>query len=342
MRYRDYLIRRVLYTIPALVGLSILIFVIARVLPGDPARLALGPEASAQAVQKLRHDMGLDQPLYRQYLRYIGGLAQGSFGMSLYTDRDVGRDLAAFFPATLELTTVAMIISILVGIFLGMLTAVRQDGWEDHTGRIVALSGVSMPRFWIGILFQLVFAFNLGLLPITGRLDPNITPPETITGLYLVDSLLTLNWPVFRDALSHIIMPAVVLALSPTAQIMRLVRASAIEQLRKPYILAARANGMPEILLVYKYVLKNAFISALTIIGLLYGYFLGGAFVVETVFSWPGMARYGVRALLFKDFNAVVGVTLVVGLAYAVINVVVDVLYGYVDPRIRLGYERNA
>lgn len=341
MRYRDFLIRRILYTIPALIGLSILIFVIARVLPGDPARLALGPEASEEMVQKLRQDMGLDQPLYVQYLRYVQGLARGQFGQSLYTHRDVGRDLVAYFPATFELTTVAMLISVLAGITLGMITAVKQDRWEDHSGRIVALSGVSMPRFWIGILFQLVFAFHLGLLPITGRLSPDVTPPAAITRLYLVDSLLTFNWPAFKDALAHIIMPAIVLALSPTAQIMRLVRASAIEQLRRPYILAARANGMPEALLIYKYVLKNAFISALTIIGLLYGFFLGGAFVVETVFSWPGMARYGVRALLFKDFNAVVGVTLVVGAAYAIINVVVDVLYGYIDPRIRLGYERR-
>ncbi|MFQ5855889.1 MAG: ABC transporter permease [Anaerolineae bacterium] len=342
MRYHDFLIRRVLYTIPALVGLSILIFIIARVLPGDPARLALGPEAGKEAVQQLRREMGLDRPLHEQYVRYVQGLAHGRFGRSLYTHRDVGRDLADFFPATFELTTAAMLISIVAGVSLGMITAVKQDKWEDHGGRIVALSGVSMPRFWIGILFQLVFAFHLDLLPITGRLSPSVQPPSHITGLLLVDSLLAFNGPAFKDALAHIIMPAVVLALSPTAQIMRLVRASAIEQLRKPYILAARANGMPEMLLIYKYVLKNAFISALTIIGLLYGFFLGGAFVVEFVFSWPGMARYGVQALLFKDFNAIVGVTLVVGTAYAVINVIVDVLYGYVDPRIRLGHERSA
>lgn len=253
----------------------------------------------------------------------------------------MGVDLRTFFPATFELVTAAMVISIVLGVSLGMVTALRHDRWVDHVGRVVALSGVSMPRFWIGILLQLVVAFHLGLLPITGQLSPSLVPPPQITGLYLIDSAITGDWRVFWDALAHLILPATTLALSPIAQIMRLVRASAIEQLRKPYIMAARANGMPESLLVYKYVLKNAFIAALTIIGLVYGFFLGGAFVVEIVFSWPGMARYGVRALLFKDFNAVVGVTLVVGLAYAFINVVVDVLYGYVDPRIRLGYERR-
>lgn len=341
MRYRAFLTRRILYTIPALIGLSILIFVIARVLPGDPARLALGPEASQAMVAQLREEMGLDRPLHEQYIRYLRGLGQGEFGLSLLTRRDVGGDLRVFFPATLELVTAAMVISVVLGVALGMVTALRQDRWADHVGRIVGLSGVSMPRFWIGILFQLVLAFHLGLLPITGRLSPDLLPPRQITGLYLMDSAITGNWAVFGDALRHLVLPATTLALSPIAQIMRLVRASAIEQLRKPYILAARANGMPESLLVYKYVLKNSFIATLTIIGLIYGFFLGGAFVVETVFSWPGMARYGVRALLFKDFNAVVGVTLVVGLAYAVINVLVDVLYGYIDPRIRLGYERR-
>ncbi len=339
MRYRDFLLRRLLYTIPALIGLSMLIFAIARVMPGDPARLALGPEATEEQVQTLRDRLGLNLPIHIQYIHYMTGVFQGELGESLYTDRDVLVDLIEYFPATLELTTMAMIFSVLVGVPLGIVSAMRKDQWEDHTSRVFALSGVSMPRFWIGILFQLVLAYHLGLLPITGRLASNLSSPSKITGLFVLDSILTGDWMVLGNALTHIIMPALTLSLSPIAQIMRVVRASMIEQMRKDHILTARANGMPENLLVWRYMLKNAFIAALTIIGLLYGFFLGGAFVVETVFSWPGMARYGVRAFIYKDFNAIIGVVLVIALAYAIINIVVDIAYGLLDPRIRLGAE---
>jgi peptide/nickel transport system permease protein len=339
MRYRDYLIRRLLYTLPALIGLSMLIFAIARVMPGDPARLALGPEASEEQVQKLREELGLNWPIHTQYLHYMLGVFRGKLGASLYTHRDVVVDLGDYFPATFELVTVAMILAVVVGIPLGILSAIRQDRWVDHTTRVFALSGVSMPRFWIGILFQLILAYHLGLLPTTGRIAPDLSPPTHITGLYLIDSLITGNFVAFKSTLAHLVMPAVTLSLSPIAQLMRVVRASMIEQMRKGYILTARANGMPENLLVYKYMLKNAFIAALTIIGLLYGFFLGGAFVVETVFSWPGMARYGVRAFIYKDFNAIIGVVLVIAVAYAIINIVVDIAYGLLDPRIRLGAE---
>jgi len=341
VRYRDYLVRRLLTTIPAFIGLSILIFVIARVMPGDPARLALGPEASKAQVEQLRHEMGLDLPLHEQYIRFVGGVFQGKLGRSLYTYRDVAEDLAAYLPATLELTSVAMLLAVLMGVPLGVITAMRKDKWEDHLGRIYAFSGVSMPRFWIGILLQLLLAYRLGWLPTTGRFESNVPTPVEITGFYLVDSLLSADWAAFGISLKYLILPSFVLALSPAAQIMRVVRASMVEQVRKGYVLNAVANGMPQNLLVYKYTLKNAFIAAITIIGLLYGFFLAGAFVVESVFAWPGMGRYGVRALIFKDFNAVVGVTLVVGLAYAIINFIIDVLYGYLDPRIRLGYKER-
>ncbi len=341
MRYRDYLARRLLTIIPAFIGLSILIFVIARVIPGDAARLALGPEATKDQVEQLRHEMGLDLPLHIQYIRYVEEVFHGKLGRSLYTHRDVAEDLAAYLPATLELTTVAMLLAVLVGVPLGVITAMRKDKWEDHGGRLYALSGVSIPRFWIGILLQLILAYRLGWLPTTGRFDGNLPPPAQITGFYLVDSLVSANWTALGITVRYLILPSFVLALSPIAQIMRVVRACMIEQVRKGYVLNAMANGMPQNLLVYKYMLKNAFIATLTIIGLLYGFFLAGAFVVESVFSWPGMARYGVRALIYKDFNAVVGVTLAVGLAYAIINFVIDVLYGYLDPRIRLGYKER-
>ncbi|MDR7426315.1 MAG: ABC transporter permease [Armatimonadota bacterium] len=332
MSFGTYLLRRLLHIIPALVGLSILIFVLSRVIPGDPARLALGPDATAEQVEQLRREMGLDRPLVAQYVRYVGGLFRGDFGFSLRTRRNVAQDIREFLPATVELTTVAMIIAVGVGMPLGVLAAVHKDRTADHISRLLALGGVALPRFWVAILLQLLFAYYLGILPTIGR---GPAPPVRITGLFLVDSLLALNLPAFLAALKHLILPAVALSLGSLAQIARLVRANMIEEMRRDYALAARSYGLPERVIIFKYVLKNAFSSALTVIGLSYGFLLGNAFLVETVFAWPGLAFYGVDSLLFKDLNAVVGVTIVVGVAFALVNLLVDVAYGYLDPRIR-------
>jgi peptide/nickel transport system permease protein len=329
-----YLLRRVAYMVLVLFGISLLIFFLARVIPGDPARLALGPEAPEEHVEHLRRLLGLDQPLYVQYYRFVKGLFQGKLGISLITRRDVSKDLLERFPATFELVSVAMLIAVLGGVPLGVISALHKDKIIDYFSRIFAFAGVSFPRFWIGIMLQLTLAYTLGLLPIAGRISTD--PPSHITGLYLVDSLLTRNFPAFLDSLKHILLPAITLSLSPLAQITRLIRANMIEQLRKDYTIVARTIGMPENLNVYKYMLKNAFTSTLTLIGLITVWMLGYAFLVEQVFAWPGMARYGVNSVLRKDFNAVVGVTLVIGLGYVVINFIVDLLYGYLDPRIRL------
>lgn len=317
-----------------LFGISILIFFLARVMPGDPARLALGPEASQKQVKNLRHELGLDQPLYIQYYTFLKNLLKGKLGRSLITKRDVSKDLIQRFPATFELVIISMSIAILGGIPLGIFSALNKDKVIDHSSRLFAFAGVSFPRFWIGIMFQIAIAYTLNLLPIAGRISGE--PPAHITGLYLLDSLLTGNWQAFGDSLTHILLPAVTLSLSPLAQITRLIRANMVEQLRKDYTLVSRTMGMPENLNIYKYMLKNAFSATLTVIGLLIGWMLGNAFLVEKVFAWPGIARYGVNSVLRKDFNAVVGVTLVVGLGYVVINFIVDLLYGYLDPRIRL------
>ena len=317
-----------------LVGISLLIFFLARVMPGDPARLALGPEATKEQVKALRHKLGLDQPLYTQYYVFLKGLFKGELGMSLVTKRDVSKDLIQRLPATLELVVAALTIAVLGGIPLGILSALHKDRTIDQLSRIFAFAGVSFPRFWIGIMFQISLAYTLGLLPITGRISGD--PPAHISGLYLLDSLLTKDFPAFIDSLKHILLPAITLSLSPLAQITRLIRASMIEQLRKDYTVVSRIIGMPENLNIYKYMLKNAFTATLTVIGLLFGWLIGNAFVVEQVFSWPGMARYGVNSVLRSDFNAVVGVTLVVGVGYVLINFIVDLLYGYLDPRIRL------
>jgi peptide/nickel transport system permease protein len=329
-----YSVKRLAYMVLVLFGISLLIFFLARVMPGDPARLALGPEATQEQVQALRHRLGLDQPLYTQYYVFVKGLLKGELGMSLVTKRDVSKDLIQRLPATLELVVAAMAIAVLAGIPLGVLSALHKDRTIDQLSRIFAFAGVSLPRFWIGIMFQIAFAYSLGLLPITGRITGD--PPAHITGLYLLDSLLTRDFPAFMDSFKHILLPSITLSLSPLAQITRLIRASMIEQLRKDYTVVSRIIGMPENLNIYKYMLKNAFTATLTVIGLLFGWMIGNAFVVEQVFSWPGMARYGVNSVLRNDFNAVVGVTLVIGVGYVFINFIVDLLYGYLDPRIRL------
>lgn len=317
-----------------MVGLSILIFFLARIMPGDPVWLLVPEGTPVEEVQRIRHELGLDQPLHIQYLQYIKGIFQGRFGLSFLSKRDVAQDLAERIPATFELVLVGMLLAILFGVPLGVASALHKDRGIDHFTRIFAFSGVSLPRFWVGIMFQLAFAYALRWLPLLGRIGGE--PPQHITGLYLLDSSLTLNWPAFWDSLQHILLPAIALALSPMAQIMRITRASMIDEQWKDYTTVSRVLGMPRNLLIWKYMLKNAFTSTLTVIGLLFGWFLAGAFVVETVFAWPGMARYGAQAVIYKDFNAVIGVTLVVGAAYVLANLIVDILYGWLDPRIRL------
>ncbi len=332
MNFRTYLLRRTLHLVPVLLGLSVLIFIVSRVIPGDPVRLALGTEATEDQVQQLRRQTGLDRPLLVQYVMYMAGVLRGDFGYSLRTHRNVTKDLVDFFPATLELTTVAMAIAVVIGVPLGILAAVRKDQGADHLSRVLALAGVALPRFWLAILMQLAFAYHFRLLPTIGR---GPAPPTQVTGLYLVDSLLGLDLPAFWLSLKHLAMPAVALSVGTLAQVMRLIRAGMIEEMRRDYALAARSYGLPPNLIIYKYLLKNAFTATLTILGLSYGFLLGNAFLVETVFAWPGLAFYGVDALRFKDFNGVIAVTLTVGAAYAVVNLITDILYGYFDPRIR-------
>lgn len=334
MGYRDYLIKRGLSTVPMFVGLSMLIFTLARVIPGRPARLALGPRASDEAVQELRGQMGLDEPLWGQYIDYMSGLVRGDLGQSLITNRNVATDLVDYFPATFELTTLAMLIAIVVGVPLGVVAGKNKDKWPDNASRLFSFFNVSLPPFWAGILLQLAIAFQLGLLPATGRIgDVNPMPVET-TGLLLVDSALALNGAAFVSAAQHLILPAITLSLAPVADIARMTRSSFIEEYEKDYVEGLRTHGIPDRLIAYKYVLRKSFASTLTIIGLDYGFLLGSAFVVEIVFSWPGMASYGVEAILQKDINAMVGVTLVVGAAFLLVNFVVDVLYGFFDPRV--------
>jgi len=335
--FRSYVITKTLMFSGIIIGISVLMFVLARALPGDPARLALGPNATQQQVEDLRRIWGLDQPIYIQYFSFIKGFVVGNWGISIRTRNDVFYDVSRLVPATLELTIVSMIFSILVGVPLGVVSATKKDKWEDHAGRILSLAGVSLPQFWTGIILQVVLASWLALFPIQGRLDPTMTLPARITGMYILDSLLTGNWPVFWNAWWHVLLPAFVLSFPQIANISRLTRTSMIDQVGKDYITLLSAYGLPKAIVQYKYMLKNAFNATLTIIALSFGYSLAAAVVVEAVFAWPGMGLYLVTSIVWKDLNAITGSVLVVGIAIVIATLVLEVLRGYLDPRIRFG-----
>jgi len=339
MKFSQFLIRRLLYSILVLLGLSILIFIIARILPGDPARLALGPFASKEQVEHLRHYMGMDKSLPLQYWNYIRGLFHGDLGLSFQTRRNVALDITHYLPATVELITMAILWVFVIGVPLGVLSARYKDGWLDNTSRVIAFVGVSVPPFVVGLIGQLVFSYVLGILPTTGRLALLTPKPPTITGLLLLDSLIAGNFDTFGDALKHILLPSFAVAMTGIGQITRITRSAMIDVSSKDYIEAARAFGIPDRYVTFKYMLKPSFIAPMTILGLSFASQLGNAFLVETVFAWPGIAKYGIRAILRKDFNAIMGVVLIIGLAFVMVNFIVDVLAGYIDPRIRIQEE---
>lgn len=336
MEYLFFIVRRLLWSIVVLIGLSIVIFVIARIVPGDPARIALGPLATQEQVVKLRQEMGLDEPVYVQYWRYISGLVRGDFGQSLLTQRPVTRDLRTAFPATLELVLVTIVLAIAIGIPTGVMAARYKDTAIDNVGRIVSLFGVVTPSFFIALLLQLLVGYYLQVLPVQGRLDPSIRFVPDATGMVIVDAVLAGQFRVFGDALRHLLLPSLALAAASIGQIARLTRSSMIDVSRKDYIEATRAFGIPDRVTTFKYMLKPSFIPTLTILGLEFASLLGNAFLVEMVFGWPGMASYGVRAILQKDFNAIMGVVMVTGAFFVFVNLMIDVLLGYFDPRIRI------
>lgn len=328
-----FIVRRLLELVPTLIGLLLLIFIIARVMPGDPVRLALGPEATQEQAEAFRAELGLDQPLWKQFVDYVVGLTRGEFGTSLRTYQDVSADVADSLGATLELVIAALVIAILVGVPVGMLSALYRDSWIDNVVRAISVSGVALPRFWVGIMLQIWLASQLGWFPIIGR-DSGV-PPDHVTGMYVLDSLLTLDFRALQDSLSHLFLPAVTLALPSAAQLARLTRASMIEVLRQQYVLVHRAYGIHPQVVAWRFALRNGLTSVLTLVGLSFGALIENAVLVEVVFSWPGISAYGAAAVLAKDFNAVVAVTLIIGLAFLLANLIVDLLYGLLDPRVR-------
>lgn len=334
-----YLVRRGVSLFFVLFGLAILIFIIARIVPGDPARIALGPTATPQQVIELQREMGLDQPLLTQLGTYLGGLAQGDLGKSLLTSRPVMDDIMGALPATFELVLFTIILQIVISIPLGVIAAIYRNTWVDNVMRVVSLIGVVTPGFVLAILLQLVAAYYWGFFPITGRLDPAIDWDGGATGLLLVDGMVAGRWDVVGDALRHLFLPAIALAAGGIGQVMRITRAAMIEVSSRDFVEASRAYGIPERVVTFRYMLRVASVAPLTILGLEFASLIGNAFIVEFVFSWPGIASYGVRTILQKDLNAVIGVVLVSGLFFVVANLVIDIILGLLDPRHRLRQE---
>jgi len=335
-----FLLRRLAHSLLVLVGLSILIFLIARIVPGDPARMSLGANAPDWVVEDLRQKMHLDKPLPVQYVLWLGGVLRGDFGESLYTKRPVVEDFAEFLPATVELILFAGIIMAVGGILLGILSAKYSNSWVDTIIRLVSYVGVVTPSFVFAIIFVLVFGQLLQVLPIIGRLTPGVAAPARITGMIALDSLLALDVPRFLDALKHLVLPAFALALGGLSQEARITRSSMTDNMSKDYILAQRAYGTPERRILGKYLLKPSLIPTVSVLGLDFAVLFGNAFLVEMVFNWPGLSRYGINVMLQKDLNAISAVIIVLGLIFILVNIVTDVIISFLDPRIRLGAGR--
>lgn len=335
MRVRKLIARRIALMIFVLWGIITITFIVARVIPADPIGSILGPQAPPELVEKLRKEWGLDKPLYQQYFDYIINVLHGDFGKSIKTNRPVLDDLKQFFPATIELATFSLIIAVLIGVPLGILSALKKDSIIDYLSRMFALTGVSTPVFWLGLVLLYLFYYKIQIFPEPGRLSVGVQPPDPTTGMILLDSLLRGKFDVFLDALKHIILPSIVLGFYNSAYIMRITRASILEVISQEYVRMAVAKGLRRRKVILKHVFRNAMIPIITVIGITYGSLLEGAVLTETIFAWPGLGRYATQAFLSLDYNAVVGATFLIALVYSLVNLVVDVLYIYIDPRTR-------
>lgn len=332
-----FVARRLVFLIVVVFGVSILTFAVSHLVPADPARLLLGKTAPPDAIAKLRHDLGLDKPVPVQYVIYMKNLLHGDLGQSISSHRPVIDDFRDYFPATLELTIYALLFCVVVGLPLGVLSAIYKDEWVDHLTRMISLAGVSMPLFWLGLVFQVVLYGRLHLLPANERLDAFVNAPHHITGMYTVDSLVTANWGALGNSLEHIILPALTLGFATLATVIRVTRASMLETLKQDYIRTAQAKGVRRWRINFRHALRNALIPTTTLLGLQVGNLLGGAFLVEIVFSWPGIGFYSVQAIRAFDYAAIMGITIIVAVGYTLVNLAVDVLYAVLDPRISYG-----
>lgn len=330
----SYIARRLLYLIPLLIAISLLVFLMIRLIPGDPAQIKLGEKGTEEDLKRMREELGLDKPLHIQYWRYLKRLLQGDLGRSIRTNNKVTNEIKTSFPATIELTVLSMIIASIIGIFLGVISAVKQYTWIDNLSMVGALVGISMPVFWIGMMLMLIFSWKLGWFPISGRinLEANL---DIITQFYLIDSIITGNWVAFKSTLSHLILPAITLATIPVAMIARMTRSTTLDVLNKDYVRTARAKGLKERVVIWKHVFKNSLIPVVTIIGLQFGSFLGGAVLTETVFARAGVGRLLINGITGRDFAVMQGAVLVIATFFILLNLIVDILYAYLNPKIR-------
>ncbi len=337
MGLSGHIIRRLLLVIPMLIGVTLLTFVVSHLVPTNPLVIIVGekaldkPDIVDAAIQK----WGLNRSLPEQYGYYLWNLVHGDLGVSFKTKRPVAQDLAQYLPATVELSLASMLFAMIVGLPLGILAAIKAGSWPDHLSRLVSLLGASMPPFWSGLMALSLFYSRLKILPGPGRIDSRLVAPATVTGLHLVDTLLAGDRAAFLSAAQHLILPAIVLGWFTLALICRITRASLLEVLRMDYIRTARAKGLHERFVILSHALRNAFIPTLTVMGLAFAGLMTGAIMTETIFAWPGIGRYAVESAANLDYPAVLGTTLLIAVVYMFVNLVVDILYGVLDPRIR-------
>ena len=329
------LLKRFVMLLFVTAGVTVICFVISRKIPGDPAQMILGPRATPQAIAELREHLGLDRPIASQYATYVKDLARGDFGTSITSRQPVLPELVSYMPATVELMASALLMSLIIGIPLGVLTAVRRDTWVDELGRGIAILGISTPTFWLGLVLMLLFYAQLGWLPGSGRLDVNIEPPPHWTGFYLVDAAIAGDGLAWRSALAHLVLPALTLSLASIGTIVRLIRSSMIEVLAEDYIRTARAYGLSRWRILYVHALKNALIPFVTVLGLELASLLFGSVVIESVFAWPGVGSHILASILNLDFPVIMAFTVVASGVYVLANLLVDLLYLVLDPRIQ-------
>ncbi len=337
MNLLSYLLRRLVGFVAVMIGISIITFALSHIVPADPAIVAMGDHATDEQINAFREKYGLNKPVPEQYWIYVSNLMRGDLGISLRTRRPVAADLHDFFPATFELSLTALILSILIGIPAGVVSATARNRLPDHIVRILSLIGGSVPIFWLGLILIGFFYGRLGWLPGGARIDKFIPPPPMMTGLFTVDSLLAGNYKAFWSSVHHLVLPALALGYFSTAIISRMMRSSMLEVLNQAYVLAARAKGLRQWRVTWRHAARNALIPTVTTIGVTFGSLLSGAVLTETIFSWPGLGRYATNSAINLDFPAVMGVTLLAALVYTITNLIVDMGYHWLDPRIRNG-----
>jgi peptide/nickel transport system permease protein len=329
--------KRLVTTIPSIIGVVIVTFLLTRVLPGDPAAYFAGPAATAEAILEVKKSLGLDKSWPEQFVRYVKDLSRGDLGKSLTSGQAVTSDIAARLPASAELTLVGLIVSMMIAVPLGIAAAVKQGSFVDHACRIVATAGVSLPVFFTGLILVYVFYYLLGWSPAPlGRLDVFYSPPPHVTGFYLIDSLLAGEWETFRASLSQLIVPAATLAIFSLAPITRMTRASMLAVLSSDFVRTARASGLTPRTVIVTYAFRNAMLPVITTLGMVFSFLLGANVLVEKVFAWPGIGSYAIEALIASDFAPVQGFVLTMAIMYVALNLLIDMLYGVIDPRVRL------